>query len=104
MTSDRHCNAETLDPANWDQTRALAHQMVDDAIDQLRNVRDRPIWQAMPDPVRAAFATPLPLGPQPLIEVYSQISDQVMPYRMGMACQSGPSRMFRSWSMASSTI
>ena len=83
MTSDRHCNAETLDPANWDQTRALAHQMVDDAIDQLRNVRDRPIWQAMPDPVRSAFATPLPLGPQPLAEVYSQISDQVMPYRMG---------------------
>ena len=83
MTPDRHCDAETLDPANWDQTRALAHQMVDDAIDQLRNVRDRPIWQAMPDPVRAAFATPLPLGPQPLAEVYSQISDQVMPYRMG---------------------
>lgn len=83
MTPDSPCDAETLDPADWDQTRALAHQMVDDAIDQMRNMRDRPVWQAMPDPVRAAFATTLPLAPQPLAEVYNQINDQVMPYRMG---------------------
>lgn len=83
MPPDRHCDAETLDPADWYQARALAHQMVDDAIDQMRDMRDRPVWQAMPDPVRAAFATTLPLGPQPLAEVYNQINDQVTPYRMG---------------------
>lgn len=83
MTSDSYCDTETLDPADWDRTRALAHQMVDDAIDQMRDIRERPVWQAMPDPVRAAFATPLPLGPQPLAEVYNQINDQMTPYRMG---------------------
>ena len=36
---------ETLDPADWDATRTLAHRMVDDAIDRLRDVRDRPVWQ-----------------------------------------------------------
>ena len=99
MTPDRHCNAETLDPADWDQTRALAHQMVDNAIDQIRNVRARPVWQAMPDPVRAAFVTPLPLGQQPLAEVYNQISDQVMPYRMGNVHP-----RFWMWYMGASTF
>ncbi len=35
----------TLDPADWDATRALAHRMVDDAMDHLRDVRDRHVWQ-----------------------------------------------------------
>ncbi len=83
MTPDRRRDAETLDPADWDQTRALAHQMVDDAINQLCNMRDRPVWQVMPDLVRAAFTSPMPLGPQPLTEIYNEINEQVMPYRMG---------------------
>ena len=28
---------ETLDPENWDEMRALAHRMVDDAMTYLRN-------------------------------------------------------------------
>ena len=83
MTPEPPCDAETLDPADWDQTRALAHRMVDDAIDQMRDIRQRPVWQAMPARVRAAFAAPLPLGPLPLVEVYDQISTEVTPYRMG---------------------
>ena len=31
---------ETLDPENWDEMRALAHRMVDDAISYLQNVRE----------------------------------------------------------------
>jgi aromatic-L-amino-acid/L-tryptophan decarboxylase len=74
---------ETLDPADWTATRALAHQMVDDAIDHLDGVRDRPLWQAMPDPVRAAYARPLPQAPQPLAEVYAEITADLMPHAMG---------------------
>ncbi len=83
MTPDEPCKAETLDPSDWDQTRALAHLMVDDAIDHMRTIRDRPVWQAIPDRAVAAFATPVPLGPQPLDEIYAQFTDTVMPYRMG---------------------
>jgi hypothetical protein len=31
---------ETLDPENWDEMRALAHRMVDDAITYLETVRN----------------------------------------------------------------
>lgn len=85
MTTDRPFNAETLDPADWKQTRLLAHQLVDDAIDQLRGLKDGPVWQAMPDAVRAAFTTAVPQGPEPLAQIYEQITTQVMPYRMGNA-------------------
>lgn len=74
---------ETLDPADWAATRALAHRMVDDAIDRLDTLRDRPVWQPMPDAVRAAYATPLPDGPQPLAETYGEITTRLMPHSMG---------------------
>ena len=74
---------ETLDPADWDATRTLAHRMVDDAIDRLRDVRDRPVWQEMPPAVRAAYDAKAPQDPQPLEQVYSEISDRLMPYSMG---------------------
>ena len=36
---------ENLDPADWDEMKALAHRMVDDAFDYIQTVRDRPVWQ-----------------------------------------------------------
>lgn len=74
---------ETLDPADWAATRALAHQMVDDAIDRLDGLRGKPLWQAMPDPVRASYATTLPQEPQPLEQTYAEITANLMPHSMG---------------------
>jgi len=80
---DTNFAEETLDPADWAKARALAHRMVDDAIDHLGGVRDRPLWQAMPAAVRASFSGPLPQGPQPLEQVYSEITTSLMPHPMG---------------------
>ena len=80
---DMTITEETLDPADWAAARALAHRMVDDAIDHLRGVRDRPLWQEMPVSVRASFAGPLPQGPQSLETVYAEISDHLLPHPMG---------------------
>ncbi len=74
---------ETLDPADWAATRALAHRMVDDAIAHLRGVRHRPVWQPMPDGVRATWLTPAPEEPQPLDQVYDELSVNLLPYSMG---------------------
>jgi glutamate/tyrosine decarboxylase-like PLP-dependent enzyme len=74
---------ETLDPSNWDAARALAHRMVDDAIDHLNGVRDRPLWQEMPLSARAVFDGPLPQRPQSLDTVYSEITAALMPHPMG---------------------
>ena len=42
-----------LDPQDWEQYRALAHRMVDESLDYLRDVRERPTWTPMPAEVRA---------------------------------------------------
>jgi glutamate/tyrosine decarboxylase-like PLP-dependent enzyme len=74
---------ETLDPTNWEQARALAHRMVDDAIDYLQTVRERPVWQAMPPDVVELLQTPLPIEPTGLETVYQRFLENVLPYPMG---------------------
>ncbi len=74
---------ETLDPADWERTRKLAHEMVDDAIRHLDTVRDRGVWQEMPDNVRAHFKTSAPMAPQELETVYDELRANLLPYSMG---------------------
>jgi glutamate/tyrosine decarboxylase-like PLP-dependent enzyme len=57
--------------------------MVDDAVDRLLSVRDRPLWQDVPGAVRSEFAIPLPQEPQPLAAVYAEIKAGLMPYSLG---------------------
>jgi glutamate/tyrosine decarboxylase-like PLP-dependent enzyme len=74
---------ETLDPADWEATRALAHRMVDEAVEHLAQVRERPEWTPMPDDVRARLKTSLPTDPAPLDEVYGEYREAVAAYPMG---------------------
>ncbi len=53
-------DSTSLDPADWDAFRALAHRIVDAGIDHTREIRDRPVWQPMPQEVRDRLAAPLP--------------------------------------------
>jgi aromatic-L-amino-acid/L-tryptophan decarboxylase len=74
---------ETLDPANQDDLRRLAHRMVDDAFDDLRSLRERPVWRPMPDDVRAAFRSPVPREGTGAEAAYAQYRSTVAPYLMG---------------------
>lgn len=74
---------ETLDPADWGETRALAHRMIDDAIDRVQGLRQAPVWQEMPALVRGSFTGPVPQGPQPLNAVYAEVTAHVLPHAMG---------------------
>jgi aromatic-L-amino-acid/L-tryptophan decarboxylase len=56
---------ESLDPEDWEAMRALGRRMVDDMIDYLMTVRERPVWQHAPEEVKAYFGAALPLDPQP---------------------------------------
>ena len=75
--------SETLDPKNWDDIRALGHRMLDDMIDYAANIRDRPVWQPIPDEVRARFKAGLPLKPCDLDDVYREFADFIVPYATG---------------------
>jgi glutamate/tyrosine decarboxylase-like PLP-dependent enzyme len=73
----------TLDPETWDQFRALAHRMVDDSVDYLTTLRERPAWQRMPEEARAELKRPAPWqgqGPQATYEEFLRI---VRPYATG---------------------
>jgi hypothetical protein len=61
---------ETLDPSDWPDFRAQAHRMLDDMLDYTEHIRERPVWQRIPQPVRDAFLEPLPQKPAGL-GVYS---------------------------------
>lgn len=78
-----HVAQDSLDPVDWDAAAALAHRMVDFGIAHLAGVRDRPVWQPMPEDVRAAFDAPLPEGPQPLEDVFDGMRRTLFPWSMG---------------------
>ena len=83
MTEQNVVAEETLDPADWEAMRALGHRMLDDMLDYVRTVRQRPAWQHAPDEVKAHFGESLPLAPQPLEEVYDEFLEYVLPYGLG---------------------
>jgi aromatic-L-amino-acid/L-tryptophan decarboxylase len=76
-------SSETLDPQNWDEIRAQGHRMLDDMLDYAANIRERPVWQPIPDGVRARFHAGLPLKPCDLGEVYREFTDFIVPYATG---------------------
>ena len=74
---------ESLDPADWAALRAQGHRMLDDMLDYIEHVRARPVWQPIPDAVRASLREPLPAGPGDLAEVYGQFKRAILPYATG---------------------
>jgi aromatic-L-amino-acid decarboxylase len=81
--SERLHQEETLDPRQWDQCRQLGHRMVEEMIEYLRTVRDRPVWQPIPPELPARFQRPLPLAPTPPEDVYAQFKSDILPYPTG---------------------
>lgn len=73
----------TLDPADWDATRDQAHQMLDDMLDFIAQIRARPVWQPIPQQTRDRFRTNLPSAPTPLAEVHREFLDHILPYGGG---------------------
>jgi aromatic-L-amino-acid decarboxylase len=89
---------ETLDPADWDALRRLAHRAVDDGFDHLQFVRDRPVWRAAPPPVLARLHGPAPHEPQGAEAAYEDFLELVLPYPMG-----NTHPRFWSWFMGNGT-
>ena len=74
---------ENLDPGDWEAMRTLGHRMVDDMLDYLHAVPERPVWQHAPQEIKARLNTPLPLEGQPAEQVYQDFLEMVLPYPVG---------------------
>ena len=72
-----------LDPADFERFRSLAHRALDEAIDALRDVRDRPVWQPVPESTKNALNEALPRSGMPLESVYEEFRTSIMPFATG---------------------
>ena len=90
---------ETLDPKDWEKMRALAHQMVNDSIDYLASVSDRPVWQRVPQEIAQTFHAALPENPSDPSEIYQEFLTHIFPYPMGNIHP-----RFWAWYMGNGTI
>ena len=73
----------SLDPADWEGFRKLAHRALDDAIDFVHSVRERPVWQPVPESVKVELAEALPVNGQGIQAVYRDFLELVLPYAVG---------------------
>ncbi|WPB74098.1 aspartate aminotransferase family protein [Archangium violaceum] len=79
---------ETLDPESpeaWDALRALGRRMVDDAMDSLRTVRERPVWRPLPPSASLSLnpRRPVPQEGEGAEAVYRDFVENVRPYPTG---------------------
>ena len=74
---------ETLDPDDWEAMRALGHRMVDDMLDYLQALPQRPPWQHAPHTVKEHFVGPPPLEPQAPQADYEEYLQVVLPHLVG---------------------
>ena len=77
--------AVPLDPEDWSSLRALGHRMVDDMLDNLRTVRDRPAWQPVPADVRVRLRSPVPEFGVGEAAAYDEFVRDILPYPIGNA-------------------
>src|SRR5919106_291176 len=90
---------ETLDPENWEGMRSLAHRMVDDAMTYLETVRERPVWQPVPEEVAARFDEQAPQEPAGAEAAYQEFLENIFPYPMGNIHP-----RFWAWYMGNGTV
>src|ERR1035438_8347357 len=83
MGAEPPSESGTLDPADWPAFRSQAHRMLDDILDYVENIRDRPVWQPSPPDVRERFRGELPRGPADLAEVHEEFTRYILPFAAG---------------------
>ncbi len=89
---------ENLDPKDWEEYRALAHRTLDDMVEHLRTIRDKPAWKAMPESSRTALDTAVPWEGTGLESVVDEFRRHVEPYGIG-----NPHPRFWGWVPGSGT-
>ena len=72
-----------LDPENWEDMRALGHRMIDDMVDYLQHIGERPVWTPLPEKVKASFESSIPQQPTPVDEIYEEFKQNILPFHGG---------------------
>ncbi len=74
---------DSLDPSDWNSVREQGHRMLDDILDYVENIRERPVWQPMTPAARSRLQAPLPCNPSELGAIHAEFMRDVLPYASG---------------------
>ena len=74
---------ETLDPADWRHMKNLGCRMVVDIMNFLESIRERPVWQPIPNTVKEFFTKPIPTDPEGVDKIYQDFLEKILPYPTG---------------------
>jgi glutamate/tyrosine decarboxylase-like PLP-dependent enzyme len=84
-SQDEKSENSSLDPVDWKSARNIVHEMLDSSLDYIKNVRDRPVWQSLPDDIRTAIVDEsLPKEGQSLSSVCNDVNKYILPYARGI--------------------
>ena len=73
----------TLDPEDWENLKTLGHEMLDDMVDHLRDIRKQPVWQQIPNEVKLRFNKSVPIEPNDRETIYKEFKENILPYPLG---------------------
>ncbi len=79
---------DSLDPQqaeDWQELRAQGQRMLSDMFDYLEHLRERPVWQPIPQEVREGFHEAMPDKPGDLAQVHQTFMQDILPYAVGNA-------------------
>ena len=74
---------ETLDPKDWEEQRQIGHQIIDDMIEHLKNIREKPVWRPIPSEIKDRARKPIPKEGQNISSIYNEIREIVIPFSLG---------------------
>jgi aromatic-L-amino-acid decarboxylase len=72
-----------LDPVDWDDIKTLGHQIIDDMVDYLKGIGEKPVWTPVPQKVKEEFKIPIPHKPSSIFDVYQEFKQNIFPYHGG---------------------
>lgn len=72
-----------LDPQDWDALRSLGRQMVDDILSHLEHIREKPIWEPIPQSTKDIFSQPVPRDPAGEEQTYQEFKDYILAHPLG---------------------
>jgi aromatic-L-amino-acid/L-tryptophan decarboxylase len=76
--------ARSLGTGDLEEFRRAGHELVDAVADHLAELPERPVWQPLPDDLRAELLSlPLPDGPSGLGPLAGTMARDVLPFAMG---------------------
>ncbi len=73
----------SLDPADWEEFRALAHEVLDAALRSLETRSEQPVWTPVAAGTKAALQRALPAKPDGAARVCKEMVESILPYTTG---------------------